>query len=204
MTHDGPVGRRVLVVDDHEIVGAGLRTLLGRQDWVARCLVATDGGTAAELARRYDPHVALVDVFIGAESGLDVCAALREQSPQMRIALMSGLGRVSRPVALATGARGFFLKDWPADCIVEALRHVSEGRTVFPRPSEAAPAHPLSSRELDVLQQLVRGLSNREVASVLYLSRHTVKQHTSSMYRKLGVRNRTEAASRARLLGLVQ
>jgi ATP/maltotriose-dependent transcriptional regulator MalT len=87
---------------------------------------------------------------------------------------------------------------------VTAVQRVSAGRTLFLRSDEAEPAPPLSRRELDVLQQLVPGLSNREAATVLHLSRHTVKQHTCGLYRKLHVRNRAEAASRARELGLVR
>ena len=85
-----------------------------------------------------------------------------------------------------------------------AVQRVSAGRTLFLRSDEAEPAPPLSRRELDVLQQLVPGLSNREAATVLHQSRHTVKQHTCGLYRKLHVRNRAEAASRARELGLVR
>lgn len=200
---DGPTARRILVVDDHEIVRTGLRMVLSRQEWVARCFEAADGAQATDLARRYVPHVTLVDVLLGPESGLDVCQALLSENPQMQVVLMSGSGRVSRPVALAAGARGFFAKDWSSDAIAAAVRRVSIGKTVFLRSDEAAPAQQLSRRELDVLQQLVNGLSNREVASALFLSHHTVKQHTCSLYRKLGVRNRAEAAGRARLLGLV-
>jgi len=116
---------------------------------------------------------------------------------------MSGSGRVSRAVALAAGARGFFPKDWSCDAIVSAVYRVSMGKTVFLKADDPADSRRLSRRELDVLQQLVNGLSNREAASVLHLSRHTVKQHTCSVYRKLDVRNRAEAAGRARLLGLV-
>ncbi len=200
---DGPTARRILVVDDHEIVRTGLRLVLSRQCWVARCVGAAGGAQAVELARRYVPHVTLIDVLLGAESGLDVCRMLLAENPDMKVILMSGSGRVSRPVAIAAGALGFFPKDWSSDAIVAAVRRVSVGKTLFRRSDDGVPNQPLSRRELDVLQQLVNGLSNPEVASALFLSRHTVKQHASSIYRKLGVRNRAEAASRARLLGLV-
>jgi len=86
--------------------------------------------------------------------------------------------------------------------IVETIRLVAEGVTVFPAADAGAATH-LTRRELDVLETLVRGMSNPEVAATLHLSRHTVKEYTSAIYRKLGVRNRAEAAGRARELGLV-
>jgi DNA-binding NarL/FixJ family response regulator len=200
---EGPTARRILVVDDYEIVRDGLRLVFSRQDWVARCIGAATGAAAVDLARRYTPHVALIDLDLGPEPGLDVCRALLREHPGMQIVLMSGSGRVSRAAATAAGARGFFPKEWPSHAIVAAVRRVSAGRTLFLRSDELEPAQPLSRRELDVLQQLVNGLSNQEAAAALYLSRHTVKQHTSSLYRKLGVRNRAEAASVAQRLGLV-
>lgn len=201
---DGPTARRILVVDDHEIVRTGLRLVLSRQQWVTRCLGAANCAEAVDLARRYAPHVAVIDVLLGAESGLDVCRALLSENPDMQVILMSGSGRVSRPVALAAGARGFFPKDWSSDAIVAAVHRVSAGRTLFLRSDHPDPTQPLSRRELDVLQHVVNGLNNREVAARMNLSRHTVKQHTCSLYRKLDVRNRAEAASQARLLGLVR
>ena len=200
---EGPTARRIMVVDDHEMVRTGLRLVLSRQEWVARCLGAADSDESVALARRYAPHVALIDIQLGDESGLDVCRALLREIPALNVILMSGSGRVSRAVALAAGARGFFPKDWSCDAIVSAVYRVSMGKTVFLKADDPADSRRLSRRELDVLQQLVNGLSNREAASVLHLSRHTVKQHTCSVYRKLDVRNRAEAASRARLLGLV-
>jgi len=73
---DGPTGRRILVVDDHEIVRTGLRSVLSRQEWVSRCVGAGDVAIAKELARRYEPHIALIDVVLGTDSGIDLCRAL--------------------------------------------------------------------------------------------------------------------------------
>lgn len=201
---NGSTGRRILVVDDHEIVRRGLRLVLANHGWVARCLGAANGAEAVDLTRRYSPHVALVDILLGEELGVEVCKALLREKPELRVILMSGSADVSQTVALAAGARGFLPKAWSSDAIAAAVRRVGDGGTIFHRPEVATPARRLSQRELDVLQQIVSGLSNREAGAALHLSRHTVKQHTSSVYRKLGVRNRAEAASRARLLGLVE
>ena len=81
---------RVLVVDDHDVVHWGFRLMLTQQPWVERCVTASNGSEAIELARRYRPHVAIVDLFIGEESGAEVCARLREAEPTTRVLLFSG------------------------------------------------------------------------------------------------------------------
>lgn len=196
--------RRILIVDAREITRVGLRIVLSGEEWVERCVEARDGAQARTLARRYACHVALIDVSLGSESGLDLCKALRCENQQLQVVLMSGSGRVPRTVARAAGARGFFPKSCSADAIAAAVRQVSLGKMQFIRPGACGAGQALSKRELDVLQELVNGLTNREVAAALLLSHHTVKRHTSRVYRKLGARNRAEAASRARWLGLVQ
>jgi two-component system response regulator DesR len=195
-------GRRILVVDDHDMVLTGLRALLTREGWVGRCLTARCGAEAFDLCRRYEPHVAVVDLFIGDELGLDVSRKLLAEQPSLKIILTSGTGSVTPAVARAAGAHGFVPKHWPAQTVVDAIHRVCLGSTVFPR-ADVEPANKLSKRERDVLNHIVQGLSNPEVAEVLHLSRHTVKQHTMAVYRKLGARNRAEAASIARQYGLV-
>jgi CheY-like chemotaxis protein len=86
---------RVLIVDDHDVVHWGFRQALGNQPWVERCVSARTAAEAYALAARYRPHVALVDLFIGEESGPEICAQLRERLPEMNILLISGAGRIS-------------------------------------------------------------------------------------------------------------
>ena len=193
---------RVLVVDDHEVVHWGLRLMLGEQPWVERCLSARNAEEAAQLAARYEPHVALVDLFVGQESGAEICERLRSLSPRTNVLLISGAGRISPNAARAAGAAGFISKDWPAADIAGAVRMVGLGMTVF-RPHEAPQGPPLSDREREVLEAIASGATNREIAGSLYLSPHTVKEHTSTLYRKLGVRNRAEAVQKAQRLGLI-
>lgn len=193
---------RVLVVDDHDVVHWGFRLMLGEQPWVERCLSARTGEEALELARRYDPHVALVDLFIGEESGAEVCERLREESPITRVLLISGAGRIAPHAARAAGASGFISKDWGAVDVARAVRMVGLGMTVF-EPQSERPASELSEREREVLDLVAEGATNREIAGRLFLSPHTVKEHTSAVYRKLGVRNRAEAVQRAQRLGLL-
>jgi len=192
----------VLVVDDHDVVHWGFRLMLTQQPWVERCLSAQSGAEALELAHRYSPHVALVDLFIGTESGAEVCEQLRAAEPRTRVLLFSGAGEISAPAARAAGASGFAYKHWPARRIADAVRLVGLGRTVFERDDQAN-ALGLTDRERSVLEQMASGSTNPEIATALHLSPHTVKEHTSAVYRKLGVRNRTEAVQRAQRLGLV-
>jgi two-component system response regulator DesR len=191
----------VLVVDDHAVVQWGFRFLLERQPWVKRCAVARSPEESLELARRLKPDVALVDLFLGQRSGAELCESIRESSPRTRVLLISGVGWISAETARAAGAAGFISKDWSADEVATAVRMVGRGMTVFAR-QEEGPAVPLSVREREVLDLIGRGATNREIAERLYLSAHTIKDHTSSLYRKLGVRNRAQAARRAEQLGL--
>jgi DNA-binding NarL/FixJ family response regulator len=193
---------RVLVVDDHDVVHWGFRVLLGQQPWVERCLAARTGAEALELTRRYRPHVALVDLFLAGESGADVCDSIRRESPETRVLLISGAGRMSPAAARASGASGFVSKDLEASEVAQAVRRVGLGMTMFP-PKAEQPAPLLSEREREVLELIAAGSTNREIAQQLFLSPHTVKEHTSALYRKLGARNRAEAVQRAQRIGLL-
>jgi len=192
---------RVLVVDDHAVVHWGFKVLLGKQRWVERCVVASNPEEALEATGRLSPHVALVDLFLGESSGAELCEAIRAASPETKVLLISGVGWISPQAARAAGASGFVSKDWNADEVAMAVRMVGKGMTVFAR-QEEAPATPLSEREREVLVLMASGATNREIAERLFLSPHTVKEHTSAVYRKLGVRNRAEAVRRAERLGL--
>jgi len=192
----------VLIVDDHDVVHWGFKLLLTQQSWVKRCVSARTAGEALQLARRYEPDVALVDLFLAGESGADVCETLRRECPSTRVLLVSGAGRISATTARAAGASGFVSKDWDADDVIKAVRMVGKGMTVFAPQADPASV-PLSDREREVLDLIATGATNREIAERLYLSPHTIKEHTSSVYRKLSVRNRAEAVKRAQRLGLL-
>lgn len=194
---------RVLVVDDHEVVHWGFRVLLGEQTWVERCLAARTGAEALELVRAFKPDVALVDLFLAGESGAELCETIRKTSPSTRVLLISGAGRMSPATARAAGASGFVSKDAGAAEVVTAVRRVGLGMTTF-APKAEQPAPLLSEREREVLELIAAGSTNREIAERLYLSPHTVKEHTSALYRKLNARNRAEAVQRAQRIGLLE
>jgi two-component system response regulator DesR len=193
-------GLRVLVVDDHDVVQWGFRLLLERQSWVERCLAASSGSEAVQVCRKVKPEVALVDMLLGSESGAEVCEEIHQVSPDTRVLLISGAGIISPNVARAAGAAGFISKDWSAVDVVRAVRRVSQGHEVF---AEAPLDSPLSEREQEVLSLIATGSTNKEIAGHLHLSPHTVKEHTSAIYRKLGVRNRAEATRQAQRLKML-
>jgi two-component system response regulator DesR len=192
----------VLVVDDHDVVQWGFRLLLERQPWVERCLAARDADEALRLAQEAQPQVALVDLFLGRHSGAEICDELLAASPETKILLISGAGRISPAAARAAGASGFVSKDWGAPDVLRAIRMIGLGMDVFEPEAEPAKV-PLSEREREVVSLIAAGSTNREIAEKLFLSPHTVKEYTSGVYRKLGVRNRAEAVQRAQSLGLI-
>jgi DNA-binding NarL/FixJ family response regulator len=203
MTASAPERRlRVLVVDDHDVVHWGFRVMLGEQPWVQRCRAARSGAEALEVLQTFKADVALVDLFLVGESGADVCDSIRRASPSTRVLLISGAGRMSPAAARAAGASGFISKDWEARDVARAVRMVGMGMTMF-APTAEQPVPLLTEREREVLDLIAAGSTNREIAERLFISPHTVKEHTSAVYRKLQARNRAEAVQRAQRIGLL-
>jgi two-component system response regulator DesR len=206
MTDGAPVPDpplRVLIVDDHDVVHWGLRIMLARVPWVERCYSARTSEEAVKLARSYAPDVALVDLFVGRESGPELCERLLLERPAMRVLLISGACDISAGAATACGATGFVSKDSRGAEIVRAVQAIGLGETMFDDAEpQVAPSRDLSGRERQVLALVASGATNREIATELHLSPHTVKEYVSAVYRKLEVRNRAEAVKRAASLGL--
>ncbi|MBO9534246.1 MAG: response regulator transcription factor [Solirubrobacteraceae bacterium] len=198
----------ILVVDAHEPSRIGLGVLLQRESWVERCVVSGTIERAAQLAQRHRPSVAVVDVSqLGPFAGSAV-AALREARPGLQIVLTAHGAATGIPNPRAIGATSFLPSETPVATIIEAARAaLIEEPVDLPVLSVvgggAREAQALSQRERDVLALLVTGATNREIAAELFLGPDTVKKHASSLYRKLGVRNRTEATQQAsRLLAI--
>jgi DNA-binding NarL/FixJ family response regulator len=193
---------RVLVADEQEIVHWGFRSLLTAQDWVERYIAAQTGEEAIELVRAHEPHVALIDVMVGDDSGATLCQRVREVCPRTRVLLMSRSGGITAQSARAAGAFGSVPKDWSAQDLAGAARMVALGMTVF-APDRDQPGALLSERERQVLHLIAAGSTNREIAERLFLSPHTVKDHTSTLYKKVKAKNRADAIQRAQRLGLL-
>lgn len=195
----------VLVVDGHEPSRIGLGVLVQRESWVERCVVAGTVERAVLLARRHRPEVAVLDISqLGPFAGSAV-AALREARPGLQVVLTAHGASTNVPNARALGATTFLPAGTPVAGILDAIRGALIDEpvelSVVPSPNGAAAGglepQSLSQRERDVLALLVTGATNREIAAELFLGPDTVKKHASSLYRKLGVRNRTEATQQA-------
>jgi DNA-binding NarL/FixJ family response regulator len=198
---------RILIVDDHDVVHWGFRLMLSDLPWIERSLSARNRAEAVELGRRFTPAVALVDLFVGEESGPEICERLLGAVPGIKVLLISGAGRISSRAVRACGAVGFVPKSWPAADIARAVRMVALGMSVIEPDAQSGSAGGtglvLTGREQEVLELVAGGATNREIATTLHLSPHTVKEYTSTLYRKLEVRNRAEAVQRAQRLGVL-
>ena len=153
------------------------------------------------MARRYSPHVALVDVGALEMAPDAFCRALAEVSPGTQVLLLTAASAMPASTLRAYGASGYVSRSWSARELLSAIRTASDGRPCTPR--VAASSGSLSARQEEILQLIAAGATNAEIAGRLYLSRHTVKQHTSALYRKLNVRNRTHAVQAAQRAGLI-
>jgi len=197
----GRRGVRVLLLDDEEIVHWGFRLLLGNQPWAERCLPARDADSALELAQRFQPHVALVDTGALDREPAVFCRALTRICARTNVLLLTHADAVAPSTVRASGATGFVSRGWAAPDLLQAIRRASVG--LASQPCRPPARSNLSARQHEILQLIADGATNGEIALRLYLSRDTVKQHTSALYRKLGARNRTHAVQTARRQGLI-
>jgi DNA-binding NarL/FixJ family response regulator len=221
MSADRPV--RVLVVDDQTLFREALTTLLGVRDEVEMVGAVGDGAQALEAVALLRPDVVLMDLRMPVLDGVATTRRLAVEHPDVRVLVLTTFdGDDEVFPALRAGAVGYLLKDATASRLVEAVQAAARGESVLqpsvaskliarvsqlpdppavPRPQPLV--DPLTERELDVLRAVADGLSNREAAALLFLSEGTVKNHVTNVLAKLGVRDRTQAALRARALGLL-
>jgi DNA-binding NarL/FixJ family response regulator len=213
---------RVLIVDDQQLVRAGLRMILEVQDDVEVVGEAGDGREAVEVARACDPDVVLMDVRMPEADGIEATRQLGLAGLRARVLMLTTFDAEEYVYdAMKAGASGFLLKNAPPAQLVAAVRATHAGEAQLapaivqrmvdefvsrPAPGTTRPAalERLTERELGVLKLLARGLSNTEIAAELFLSAATVRTHVSRILSKLGLRDRTQAIVAAYDSGLVR
>jgi two-component system response regulator DesR len=191
---------RALVVDAHETTRIGLAALLEREPWIGVCHQAADQREATLAARRHRPDVAALDISnMGPFVALGV-SALKDVHPGIAVVLTSRCGQASSPPHGGSAA-AFVPPGASAQATLQAIHDAVLGDAPpAPAPAAAGPAtvsDALTPRERDVLELLATGATNREIAARMHVGPDSVKKHAAAIYRKLGVRNRTEAVQRA-------
>lgn len=208
MTAPGRAG--VLLADDHAVVRLGLRTLIDQQSDLRVVGEAESGPQAVARFLELRPDVGVIDLLLPGQDGAAVCDAIRRELPRARLLIVSsssGSEHIHR--ALKAGAQGYLLKDSSPSQLLSAIRDVLAGRRVVPDAvaqelAERAYQSDLSPREHDVIELVVEGLSNRQIADRLGLTEATVKTHITHIFEKLGVEDRTQAALAAVKRGIVR
>lgn len=202
MSRGASLRTKVLLVDERDVVQLGFRQLLTAEPWVEDLLGAHSPHEALSLARRHAPGVAIVGTSIPGPAAIDLCERLTTESSDIRVLLLTDR-LLSKRRARAAGASGVVPSTWHGGEIAGAARTVALGMSLFAPEAENAPRI-LTPRELEVLELIGAGATNREIAAQLTLSPNTVKEHASALYRKVRARNRAEAIVRAQELGLLR
>jgi len=200
---------RILIAEDHLIARVGVKTILNTQPDMNVVAEAANGALAVELHRQHRPDITLMDMRMPGTSGLEAIVAIKAERPQARIIALSTYGGdedIRR--ALNAGVRAYLTKDVLHDELIRAIHAVHAGETYLP-PSIAAALEAsslsasLSARELEVLELIVKGHGNKQIAYALGIAEHTVKNHVKSILSKLAVEDRTQAATAAIQRGII-
>jgi DNA-binding NarL/FixJ family response regulator len=200
---------RVLIVEDHNVVRQGLMALINMAEGIQVVGEAADGVEAIAQFRKLQPDVTLVDLRLPKLSGVEIIQRVRSESPQARFVVLTTYdGDEDIYRALKSGAKAYLLKGMTSEELISTIREVAAGRSHIPaaiaeRLAERMGTEDLTPREADVLEQIVQGKSNKEIATELDISEATVKTHINSLLGKLGVTDRTQAATAAIRRGLV-
>lgn len=203
---------RVLVVDDHAVVRHGLKQLLSTFSDVELVGEASDGAQAVELCVARSPDVVLMDLEMPVADGIEATKRIRTARPETAVVVLTSFSDRERILqALDAGAVGYLLKDVEPDDLAKAITVAARGESPLdPKAARAlvsarratAPAESLSEREREVLLMVVDGLANKQIALRLSISEKTVKAHLTSVFRQIGVTDRTQAALWAERNGL--
>jgi two-component system NarL family response regulator len=198
-----------MIVDDHAIMREGLSMIIATQPDIEVVAEAGDGPSAVAMFRRTRPDVTLMDLRLPGMSGVEAIAAIRSEFGDARfIVLTTYEGDEDIYSALKAGARGYLLKGMTREHLLDSIRAVAAGKKSIPpgianRMAENVMHEHLSPREMDVLELITGGLSNKEIAAKLEITEFTVKFHVKSILGKLGVRDRTHALAEAIKRGII-
>ncbi len=221
--HGAAADLRVLLVDDQQLMREGLRTLLEMEEGITIVGEAADGDAAVQGFEDLSPDVVLMDIRMPKMDGVEATRRIRGRSPDAKILMLTTFDEDELVFeAVRAGARGYLLKDLSGAELAAAVRDVARGGAALQsgvarkvmdafarlaKPGSGAErrlVEPLSGRERAVLGLLARGLSNKEIAERLFLAEGTVKNHVSAILQKTDARDRTQAALKARELGLLE
>ena len=192
---------QILLVDDHSVVRMGMATIINIEPDLHVCGEAKNGEDAVALASKLKPDVVIMDLMMPRMNGAEATLAIRNASPNSRILILTTFGTsMEISNALNAGATGAVTKDLSNQELVDAIRNTATGkRYISPEINETLMdedcAQQLSKRQLEIINSITRGFSNRDIATMLGISRSRVKQHLAEVYEKLGAANRTEAVA---------
>ncbi len=201
---------RILIVDDHSVVREGLVSLVKRKSDMVVVGEGSNGREAVELWKEHRPDVTLLDLRMPVLDGVGAIKEIRELDENAQIVVLTTYdGDEDIYRAIKAGAKAYLLKDTARDALVETVRRVHAGETYLPpqlaaKLAERLSGQALSPREIEVLQRMAAGKSNKEIGAELFISEGTVKTHLKSIFSKLDVVSRTEAVATATRRGLIQ
>ncbi|MDR3460228.1 MAG: response regulator transcription factor [Verrucomicrobiae bacterium] len=200
---------RILLADDHYVVRIGLAALISVEPDMEVVGAAVDGAEALELFRRLQPDLALLDMRMPVKDGIQTAMDIRAQFPAARILMLTAFdGDEDIHKALQAGAQGYVFKNSSVEKLIPALRAVVAGQRWIPQEVASRLAsrktfENLTAREVQVLQELAKGLANKEIGDALSISEHTVKTHLKNILGKLRAADRTEAVTTAIQRGII-
>lgn len=200
---------RVMLVDDHPAFRKGLAALIKTEPDLEVVAETGDGKESINLFRRHHPDIVLMDLRLPGMGGVEATIAIRKEFPEARVIVLTTFDMdedIFR--AMDSGAKSYLLKDTPEDELTSTIRAVHAGQEklapkLAERLAQRQKRPELSQREMEVLQLLVRGRSNKEIGSSLFITEDTVKAHLKTLFVKLGVQDRTDAAITAIRQGIV-